>query len=450
MIARERRFAAIVFGVYAAITLAVALHHEPWRDEADPWLLVRDGGISTMLARTGYAGMPALWYLALAPLVKLGLPYVSMTLLNLAFAWAAALVFLVAAPFPRYVRALFVFSYFLSYEYAAIARPYALAVLLLFAALASWRWPMRFALFVALLANTTPHMLLIAAILGALYLRERPRRAAIAIMLAGGLLSAVQLLPPRDAPQGHVLRGASLLPVQEAVATAFFPRTEMQGRSLFAAAIVAAVSLSIGARATPQIFLWASLAALSFIYAFIWMGGARHAGLLLIVVIATLWLAVLDGRLRAESELMALLAVPLAISCLLMPRVWLRELREPFSGAAEMASWLERNGHARARIAAHAPNRAQAVLPYLDRTFFYPARGRDGSYMTWDAAHKRAQAMDDATAARIAREHLRGASFLLLLNAPLQNAHGFQLLHATARPFGHRDEQYFLYAAEGR
>jgi hypothetical protein len=82
----ERWFVAVVFVLYAAATLAVALHHEPWRDEADPWLLIRDGRVSTMLARTGWAGMPALWYLALAPVVKLGLPYEAMTLLNLAFA----------------------------------------------------------------------------------------------------------------------------------------------------------------------------------------------------------------------------------------------------------------------------------------------------------------------------------------------------------------------------
>ncbi|MEA2464906.1 MAG: hypothetical protein QOJ98_2653, partial [Acidobacteriota bacterium] len=165
----ERWFIAVVFGLYAAITLVVALHHEPWRDEADPWLLIRDGGVLTMLARTGYVGMPALWYLAVTPLVKLGLPYGSMTLLNLAFAWAAALLFLIAAPFPRYVRALFVFSYFAAYEYSVLARPYALAMLLLFCALAAWRnraaRPMPFAISVALLANATPHTLILGAML---------------------------------------------------------------------------------------------------------------------------------------------------------------------------------------------------------------------------------------------------------------------------------------------
>ena len=43
----ERRFVAIVFVSYAALTLFTAQHHERWRDEADVWLLMRDGGFGT-------------------------------------------------------------------------------------------------------------------------------------------------------------------------------------------------------------------------------------------------------------------------------------------------------------------------------------------------------------------------------------------------------------------
>ena len=193
----ERRFVAIVFVSYAALTLFTAQHHERWRDEADVWLLMRDGGFGTMFARTGYVGSPALWYLLVGVLVKLGLPYGSMTILNVVIAWAAVLLFLIAAPFPRTLRALFAFSFYPAYEYAVIGRQYALLMLLFFGALAARRnHPMAFAGCLALLANTTLHGLIFALILGALYVRSR---AAAAVVLLGCVLAIVQLMPPANA-----------------------------------------------------------------------------------------------------------------------------------------------------------------------------------------------------------------------------------------------------------
>ena len=101
-----------------------------------------------------------------------------MTVLNVVLAWAAMLLFLIAAPFSRLPRALFAFSFYPLYEYAAIARPYALLMLLFFAALAAWpsraEHPLRFTICVALLANTTLHgARTLGAVLGALYLKER-------------------------------------------------------------------------------------------------------------------------------------------------------------------------------------------------------------------------------------------------------------------------------------
>ncbi len=449
----ERWFLAAVFGLYAAITLAVALHHEPWRDEADPWLLIRDGGVMTMLARTGYVGMPALWYLAVAPLVKLGLPYVSMTLLNLGFAWAAALLFLIAAPFPRTVRALFIFSYFVAYEYSVLARPYALAMLLLFCALAAWRHratrPMPFAISVALLANATPHTLILGAMLGAAFLYDRGRKAhaPLAVMLLGGMLSFVQLAPPADAPEGHVLRGASAGRVASAVSSAFFPHLQVRGGWLLSGLLIGGAALAIGNRAAPQLFLWGSLALLSVLYGLVWMGGVRHGGPVLLAVIGALWLARTERPLRAESEVMLLLAVALALACISSVRMWIDDVNQPFSGSKELAEHLKRTGLDRQEIAAHRPPHGEAVLPYLPgKQFYYAGMERYGSYMLWNAQYNRAYGMYDHQAAELAKRHFGQRPFLLLLSRPLgRNAPGYRLLYTTAVPFAHFDEQYFLY-----
>ena len=167
------------------------------------------------------------------------------------------------------------------------------------------------------------------------------------------------------------------------------------------------------------------------------------------VVIGALWLALLEGRLRAQSELMALLGVALAISCIATFRLSRADVRLPFSASAEMGESLGRERGL--PVAAHPPAVTEAVLPYMpDVKVYYPAMGAYGSYMTWDAAYLRAKETSARAAASLARAHFGDRPFLLLLNSRLAEPRGYRLLHATAKPFAYREEQYFLYAAEKR
>ena len=60
--------------------LSFILCHENWRDEAQAWLLARDLSIPELFEQMSYEGHPCLWHLLLMPLVRLGLPYISMAL----------------------------------------------------------------------------------------------------------------------------------------------------------------------------------------------------------------------------------------------------------------------------------------------------------------------------------------------------------------------------------
>src|SRR5438132_7335874 len=148
-------FVAALVAVYALITLFVAVHHEAWRDEADGWLFARDGSLAGLLNYTRHGGTPALWLITLMPLAKAGLPYFSQTLLHIAIAMTSIAIVAWYAPLSRLTKTLLAFSYFLSYEYAIIARSYALSVLLIViaAALCERRHehPIAFAIVVALL-----------------------------------------------------------------------------------------------------------------------------------------------------------------------------------------------------------------------------------------------------------------------------------------------------------
>ncbi|HEX8171229.1 MAG TPA: hypothetical protein VF824_11870 [Thermoanaerobaculia bacterium] len=460
----ERAYVTIVFVLYALITLWVTLHHEPWRDEADSWLLLRNGGVGTMLARTGYVGMPALFYLLVAPLVKLGLPYLTQNLLNLVLAWGAALVFLLYAPLSRAMRVLFLFSFYMSFEYAVVARPYALSLLLLFAAIAAWparrERPLLLALFVALLANVTPHALFMAAVLGAIFLGEvllekrwRDLRGwlAASVMVIGGALSAWQLRPPPELGGKHIIRAVNLVGIPWSVGNAFLPNVPFAAGSLFGFALLLAVTVALGRRVVPQLFLWSSLLFLFFIYGFVWVAGLRHAGMIMIVAVVALWLASHDdappSRARPIAE--AMLAVALVVSIGVALQYWWRDTFEPFSASRQTAEFIKRNHLDRYEIAAHEHTAAEAVLPYLDgKRFYYPGMHDYGTYMLWDARYDKAVRTLHAEALRDALQRFQGTAWLLLVNARMDGAErfGFRQIFQSDAPFDKADERYWIYA----
>jgi hypothetical protein len=155
---------------YAAITFYVMLHHEPWRDEADPWLLLRDADAATIFRAAANRGVPLLFESLVFPFARAGAPYLAQQLVALACAWSAIALLLHARTFPLAVRLLFPFSFFPAFDYSVIARPYALFMLLLFSVAALWRsrdlHPLRLAVAIALLANVNVHGLLVAAVAG--------------------------------------------------------------------------------------------------------------------------------------------------------------------------------------------------------------------------------------------------------------------------------------------
>ena len=147
----------LVLGVYGAVVGFGLWHHEPWSDEAFPWMIARDtnwrGFFEIIFGN--WDRHPGLFYALLLPLAKSGLPYFSQALLNGLFALAAAFLLMAKAPLPRIFRYLFLFSYYMLYEYSVITRTYMLSALLIFSIAVFYpkrsEHPILYALLVALL-----------------------------------------------------------------------------------------------------------------------------------------------------------------------------------------------------------------------------------------------------------------------------------------------------------
>ena len=130
-----------VFLPYLVLSLLVTLRHQPWRDEAQAWLLTRDNNLLGILTLERYEVIPGLWHLLLYAPAHLGMPYLTLHVVHWLLNGLAVYVIL------RWIKGDFqlmagtVFTYLVFYEYGVIARNYVLALLGMAILAAAWFRP---------------------------------------------------------------------------------------------------------------------------------------------------------------------------------------------------------------------------------------------------------------------------------------------------------------------
>lgn len=121
--------------LYFAVSLFGVLHHELWLDEAHHWLMARDSGsIAELFDATRPDGHPILWNILLFGITRFSYDIIWMQLLHIAIATGCVFVFLSKSSFPIVFKILFIFGYFMIFEYSLISRNYILGVFFLFMA----------------------------------------------------------------------------------------------------------------------------------------------------------------------------------------------------------------------------------------------------------------------------------------------------------------------------
>ena len=206
---------ALTFVLYCAAVINGAVHHEPWWDEAQAWLIARDTPLPELFTRgVRYEGHPPLWYLVLAVPAKLGLPYGFLNVAGVLGGMATTLLLLYGFPrVPLYIRVLAPFTLFIVFQYTVVARSYVLlgALLLLAARMDAQRHarPGLYALVLILMSNASVHGFAIACGLAFLFLIDSLRRGtargrafllAAAAFILHALLLVLVLWPPKHNP----------------------------------------------------------------------------------------------------------------------------------------------------------------------------------------------------------------------------------------------------------
>jgi len=415
-----------LLAVYVAATVAVAVHHEPWRDEAQPWLMARDApDARALLSYMGYEGTPGLWFVLLRLLHLAHLPYASMFVLHLLLALAGVCLLLFASPFTIVEKIPIVFGYYLLFEYNIVARSYVLTVLLvlLLATLHRPRFarPGWYAAVLFLLTQSSVHGLLISIPFVGLYVIQARGRASLprtllvlGAWLAGVALAAAQLHPPPDMATD---RAPWLLPplktcvwvaagsLSDAFAPWLLPSSMLavKARALFCAIVMLAVLPMFRGRRAAGLLCYGATALLVALFVFKTYGGTRHHGLVLISLLGALWVAWGgESETRGRRWGRAVLPVLLAGQFIAGPIAWQRDLTTPFSGAPAAAQYLLAHGWPdRDMFLAVYPSWAgTAALPYLGphSAYYMPEYQREGAFLLWT---REWQANRDLTPAQV-------------------------------------------------
>lgn len=465
--APDVRFALAITTAFVIVGAISVGFHEPWRDEAQAWLVARDStGIMTLLRNSRYEGSPVLWQLLLLPFTRTGwLPLMSG--LNLAFAAGAVFLFAGFAPFDRPARALFGFGYLPLYEWGTIARSYALGVFLLFlfAVFFSRRRPVLQGVALALAANTSIHAAIVAAAALALLILDRNRRlgdgdrradrpafwTGVAVAAAGLVACALQSLPPPDIGFSWLVwrNPGRFASIASAFAAGIAPLADCWFGELFlrrwpwmrvpatavsgalAVAFLVTAGTCLARRRAVWIVALASWSLLSCLFFCLWWRGPRHAGFLFIATVLALWLAPLfperrrsQGRLGRWGALGRRRAVPVTRMVLAFQVVTgavavVVEVTTVFSAARATARLLRHTGLSALPVVAEPDMMTSNVVAHLGlRGVYYANSDRWGSFVVWDSRHDERRRTDDGRLFERAARMADLSDVAVVLNRP--------------------------------
>lgn len=405
----------LVFLVFAIVSTVLVWNHEPWRDEARAWIIARDApNYPAMVSGIWAEGTPALWHTLIYPLAKLQAPYYTLKILHLIIILAAVLLFLRRAPFPKSIKFLFPFGYFILYEYNALARNYALSVLLLFLAATYYQHKLKtkaypFLLF--LLANTNVYSFSLSFILFADYVYDYYQHyqktvpltkmmLVIGLVLSALFIPFIQMLPPAQADLGlqaplsfNKLAGSFVGPLT----SAFLPVPQWQPQfwgtrmlynpSPYFALLMGgifAVSLSFFRKHKRLMLIYlSSVFCLYAIFLVIGVRGIRHHGFIYLMFIFCAWILYENcnsrnlnscrnlNRSKGDSKLgIFLIFIFLIHIVAAIPAVYY-EMTLDFSNAQKAAYFLEEKKYLSADtvLATSTAVMAESIIPYFPANY---------------------------------------------------------------------------------
>lgn len=493
----------LIIITFSLLGLISILNHAMWRDELNPWLIVRDSeSFQDLIANIHYEGHPVLWYFCLASLRSIFDNPVIMQIFHLAIAISAIAIFCLYSPFSNLQKILFSFGYFPFHEYLVISRNYAFSMLFIFGFCAVF--PSRkktyvyLAILLGLLANSSAYALFVAFSLSLTLLIEfccdpehrqqyfnQPRKydlfLSIGIIVLSFILSIYIISPPADSylhgglNDGWVnqLDLRNLFRSLGRLFGSYFLiiPTHKRWLDLIVCAVIAlfVAALTVIKLAKKPVPLFFYLLGNSVILTFTYLrfaGMPRHFGHLYLILIAGLWLGkyyeesrFLINKFSLKPKTIKLgekwhhIAFMLILYVQLIGGIvfFTKDLIVPLSASRETANYLQQAQLNNEFIVASRDANMAALSGYLNRKLYYPELQKMGSFTLFKAGR---QGVEQPEILRqitsLLTNQINNSKILLILNKPL-NVNQQDLNIVPLKKFENAwvsDERYYLYWVE--
>jgi hypothetical protein len=481
----------LLFSVVAGISI---LHHEMWSDELQVWTLAKAASsFPNLLERMRYEGHPALWHSVIYLFTGFSGPGI-LKVLCLVLSSLSVYLLLYFAPFSRLAKILCISGYFILYEYTTISRSYALGMALLFAAAALF--PLRrqhstgLALLLFLLAQTSlfgfifsSGFLLLLCADRYYYPEHRPRPAveatSLVLIIAGLVLSAVQMTPPPDssAPPWHFLPLSDIPKAVTTVFKSYIPIPEHRDnfwsshlilskpvKTIGTGLFLLIVSIRLVRQPLALLFFWACNGAMWLFFYVKMYGAIRHHGHVFLVLIAALWVAGSYAPVKLPRtfpdrllNLVEKKVFPAFFTVVLLVQLYsgvfavYKDITLPFSTSVYATQYIRERGLDSLDMAGDIDGAAASIGAMLGKPVYYPSRHGWGTYLIWDK--KRREIVNSDEVIREVRQLalVNNKDILLIMNRPVHRPQ-YRFLQPLAgfRAFIVPEESHYLYLIKAR
>ncbi len=422
-------FIIIIFSILGLIGI---LNHSMWRDELNPWLIVRDSeSFGDLIANIRYEGHPVLWYFSLALLRKIIDDPLIMQIFHWGITVASVTIFWLYSPFNYQQKFLFSFGYFTFYEYLLISRNYAFSMLFVFVFCTIFTSRkityIYLAIVLGLLANSSAYGLLVSFSLSLTLLAElcfdsEHRKQyfsksqkydlflSIFIILFSFILCIYIITPPTDSYLYGGLNNGWIMQLDfrhflRSIGRIFgsylliIPQHKRWIDLIICSIIVLLIAtLTLIKLSKKPVSLFLYITGNFVILAFTYLrfpGMPRHFGHFYLILIASLWLANyyqeslgLFNKFSLRPNLIKsvykwhhiVLMLILYIHFLGGIYSFSRDLVVPFSASRQTAQYIKKSGLDKEFIVASRDANMAALSGYLNRKFYYPELKQMGSF----------------------------------------------------------------------
>ena len=488
-------FVWLVLGAYMSVLAANLITHEMWRDELQEWMIARDSSsLGNLLYNLSGEGHPPLWHFLLYFASKITKDPAAMQMLHFVIASGAAYIFLRFAPFEKFQKLLFVFGYFLIYEYAAICRMYAIGIFLIFCFCAlfsgKWRWKYQMIFLVlSLLCQTSVYGFIAAGCLlcfllpGLLFGENKSATAGnktimiwlgVTLVVFSLFISATVIIPESNCDVAAKFQKALTIEhfqkIFAGVFQAFIPIPRPQysywntsiikdrtTESLLSLPLLAFTALLFARKKLILLLFVLFTASMLGFRHFVHLGYIRHSGFLFIMFIVCLWLGRYykdDVKLKSarliywadfgkkyrERFLYTLLIIHFATGLFASGMEWFCT----FSTARDTAKYIKAHHLDILPMCGDHCMVAHAVAGYLGQSIYYPGSGKIGSFVLYSGKN---ETIDIPTLIERAKQFAdnKKSDVLLVLNYKLSINDPLIIKIAEFNRSIVSDEEFYLY-----